>query len=121
MFTGMCMVAATTMNNGKADKNGNAPVMLSVLAGKSPNRMIICGTIAQRSGFESGKTYLAQVTEKDANEFGRQFQWTPLKEVSAMEIIQGAQMLGQAEIFSVDVVAESAPVTLQQAAAIPTA
>ena len=86
----------------RVDKNGKKATLLSILAGKCPNRNVISGTVAEDRGFVHGKTYLAQVQERPENDFGRQFNFTKLSEATPLEIIQAAKELGTAEIFSID-------------------
>jgi len=97
------MASVREFTNGKLDKNGESPVMLTILAGKAPNRNVLSGTIAKREGLEVGKTYMLQVTEgKASEEFGRQFVFTKVNEVSVMDILNGLTALGPAAIFSID-------------------
>lgn len=89
-------------NPSTPDKNNKMPLFLKVLNGKYPNRNILSGTVAEREGFQVGKAYLASwvETEPDA-EYGRQFQWTMVKELTMVETIQ-SEMIGKAEIFKVE-------------------
>jgi hypothetical protein len=87
----------------KVDKNGLPSVLLNVLAGKAPNRNIISGTIADREGFEIGKSYLVSFNEREADEeHGRQFNFTKVGEASIMDVLQAKAQLGDAVIVSVD-------------------
>ena len=89
------------------DKNGLLPVVFTPLAGKLPNRsMFISGTVAEREGMSSNKMYLIQVSERTANEYGRQFQVSNLGEVNALDFATKAKdfisSLGTPEVFSVE-------------------
>jgi len=103
------IVAASVNNfNGNLDKNGKNPVILNVIAGKFPNRNVLAGTIAENLGIEVGKSYLFSVREVESNEHGRQFIYSKLKELSAMEIVDTFKNLGQAEMFAVEEVSVNA-------------
>lgn len=85
-----------------SDSNGLNPVVLTIIAGKVPNRNWLSGTLAKSLNIESGKTYLMQVRETAPSvEYGRQFQYSVLKEMDALEIIQSKNLLGDAIIFDV--------------------
>ena len=101
MFTGIVLASVNEFTNGALDKNGKQPVILNIVAGKSPNRNVLSGTVAERAGFEVGKTYLASVREVEANEYGRQFVWNKLSEATVIDIIRGQKELGAAQIFDV--------------------
>lgn len=109
MFNGLIIASANNFSQGSADKNGNNPVLLNVVAGRCPNRNILAGTVAQNNEIEVGKTYLFQVRETEpSEEYGRQFSYQKLKEVTAMEIISATKDLGAAVIFDAGV-AETTP------------
>ena len=116
-FNSLCIVSVNTFSKGNADKNGLLPVILNVVAGKSPNRTVLSGTVAEMNGFETGKTYLASVREVEANEYGRQFVWAKLKEVLAVEIVEAASKMPKAEIFSIERITSEATQTINQEAA----
>lgn len=85
------------------DRNGKQAVILIPVAGKMPNRNIISGTVAEREGFELGKTYLASFREVEANEYGRQFQWSKITQVdNPLHIIEATKSLGAAVIYDID-------------------
>ena len=115
MFTGIVLASVNEFTNGALDKNGKQPVILNIVAGKSPNRNVLSGTVAERAGFEVGKTYLASVREVEANEYGRQFVWNKLSEATVIDIIKGQKELGNAQIF--DVSKSEAPAYDMEAAA----
>lgn len=84
------------------DKNGKMPVILNVVAGKAPNTRVLSGTVAERAGFEVGKSYLVASNEGTPDEeYGRRFTFDATKEMSAMEIIQSVSVLGEAVIVDV--------------------
>lgn len=95
------IVAAVSAFKGETDKNGETPVILNVIAGTFPNRNVISGTIAKSLKIEEGHTYLMNVREIEANEFGRQFAYTKLSELRGMEIVETAQKIGEATIVNV--------------------
>ena len=89
--------------NGKADKNGEQPILLNVLAGKAPNRNVISGTVAKRNNFVVGKMYIVQITEgKEDATYGRQFNHNIISEVAVTEMFGAIQGLGQPAIFNVE-------------------
>ena len=121
-FNSLVIATVNPFNQGELDKNGNAPVILNVLAGKAPNRMVLSGTIALNMGIEVGETYLFNVREVESNEYGRQFTWTKAKTCNVADILSGVQTLGQPEVFDVtsedEVVIEEDEVS-EQVANIP--
>ena len=98
-------VAAFTGSNenpADADKNGKMPILLNVIAGQAPNKRILAGTLAERNGFEVGKAYLVQATEVEPDvEYGRQFNFTAVKEASLMEVVEAGKHLGPAALLDV--------------------
>lgn len=102
-FNGMIAAAVNPFTQGSADKNGEAPVILNVVAGSFPNRNVISGTVAKNIGIETGKTYLLSVREgeEDAT-YGRQFVYSKLKELTASEIMEAPKTLGAASLFKVE-------------------
>ena len=115
------IAAGTIFKSGKVaqlDRNQQEPMLMSPVAGKFPNRsLIISGTVALSAGFKPDKTYLASITEVEANEYGRQFQWKMLKEVSAVEIIETQERLGNVTVFNVSEKTSEATQTVNQEAA----
>jgi hypothetical protein len=104
-FEGMVAVAVKdfTREGTEADKNGHYPVILQVFAGKAPNRIVISGTVAINGGLIPGKSYIAQCREQEYNEeYGRQFIWTALSEMSVMDILTAPKALGKPFVFSAD-------------------
>ena len=109
MFTGMIIASVNSFTNGKADKNGLAPVILNVVAGKCPNRTVLAGTIADSMKLETGKTYLFNVTEGEEDpKYGRQFNYNVLSELRGVEIVTTAKEMDKAEIFQLETVAAHA-------------
>ena len=98
------IVTVATFGKESIDKNGKQAVILLPVAGKIPNRNVLAGTTAERSGFETGKSYLTSVRETEASdEFGRQFAWTKICEVtSPLEIIKSTELLGEGGIYEVE-------------------
>jgi len=99
------IVASVTAFSGTTtpDKNGSAPVMLQCIAGLMPNRNVLAGTVAQRAGFEIGKTYLVNVRETGFDEiFGPDYTFIKIMELkSGLDIVQSAMQLGEARIMYV--------------------
>lgn len=111
-FENLVSVSVNHFNNGEPDKNGKDPVILNVLAGKAPNRTVLSGTVAENAGFKVGNSYLAQCRETEMDEqYGRQFIWNSIKELSVMDILESKKNLGAATIFD----AAEAPAEVQQA------
>lgn len=107
MYNAICLVSVNKFANGKQDKNGKDSVLLNVIAGKSPNRNVLAGTVAENTGFEVGKIYLAQVRENAPDaQFGRQFTWIKLGEATVLEAMKAEKELGKAEIFEVETTQE---------------
>lgn len=101
-FNEIALVVATTFSNGNLDKNGLEPMLLKCIAGKSVNKSILSGTIAERSGFEPNKSYLVSIIEKDSDEvYGRQFDFTNLGELNGIDLIKAKKELGNALIMNV--------------------
>jgi len=99
----------------KEDKNGLKPIILTPVAGRIPNKMVLTGTVAQNLGIEVGKTYLLSYRERSADQipeaakqYGRAFVYTKLAELNAIEIIQATEMLGSAQV--IDVTGSSVPI-----------
>lgn len=102
MFNGMIIASANQFNQGTIDKNGKTPVILNIVAGKCPNRNVLSGTIAETAGLEVGKTYLLSIREGEPDaQYGRRFVYSKLKELTAMEIVQSASIVGPANVFDV--------------------
>ena len=103
MFTSMIIASVNPFTQGEVDKNGKAPVILNVVAGKCPNRNVLSGTIAESMGIETGKTYLLSVREGEPDPtYGRRFVYSNLKALDALEIVSAAPTIGPAEIFDVN-------------------
>ena len=116
MFTSNCLVRVNPFNNGNPDINGKDPVILTVIAGKAPNRIVLAGTVAETAGFEVGKVYYAQCREVERNEYGRQFRWTPIQEVeSVMDTVNLSEKLGEAKVFDATGFAETAKEQVKEA------
>lgn len=96
------IVAAITNFSGTTtpDKNGENPVMLQCIAGTMPNRNVLSGTVAQRAGFEVGKTYLVNIRETGFDDtFGPDYTWIKIMELtSGLDIVRAAKELGDARI-----------------------
>lgn len=113
MFQSLCLVNATPFN-GDNDKNGESPVLLNVLAGKAVNRTVISGTIAKRNGFEVGKMYVVQITEKEADaKYGRQFNINKIADVAVSEMFGAITSFGPASILDIDKVTSTKEVELK--------
>jgi len=101
-FSSIIIASVNDFAQGNVDKNGQSPVYLNVVAGKCPNRNVLSGTIAKSIGIEVGKTYLLSVKEGEPSEqYGRQFVYQKLKELSAMEIVQSVAQMDSAQMFDV--------------------
>ena len=122
-FNEIALVVATPFNNGNVDKNGLEPMLLKCIAGKSVNRSILSGTIAEREGFESHKSYLVSITEREIDEtYGRQFSFTNLGEMKGIDLIKASKELGKALIINVmeeELVEETTNTEASQPVGIP--
>jgi len=106
MFTEQSIVSVNAYtgsleNPATADKNGKMPVILNIVAGKAPNRIVLAGTVAENIGFEVGHSYLASCRETEADEeYGRRFQWSKLSpSLAALDLIKASKELGAAVIL----------------------
>lgn len=74
-----------------ADKNGFAPVILSAHNGTLPEKArVISGTVAQRAGMQVGHNYAVKVSlVKIDDQYGEQYQYEVIGELSTMEVITG--------------------------------
>lgn len=116
MYTSLCLVTVNYFTSGSLDKNGKQPIILTVIAGKAPNRTVLSGTVAETAGFEPGKSYLASCRETDPDPtYGRQFRWTKVSEASVLDVIAGVSSLGNAQVFDVNAHIE-APASVEAAA-----
>lgn len=98
---GMAAVSAAQFN-GNPDKNGKLPVILRPFAGKCPNKFVISGTVAETEGIQVGKSYLVNILEREESaEYGRQFQYQKLNELTALESASIVGSLGNAIILNV--------------------
>lgn len=105
MFNEMIVVSVTPFSGTTtADKNGENPVMLQLIAGKMPNRNVLSGTLAKRAGIEVNKTYLMNVREAGIDKvFGVDFTFTKVHELtSALDIVQASKELGSPVIIQVE-------------------
>lgn len=104
MLNEIILVSANPFNQGTPDKNGKMPIILNVIAGKSPNRLVLSGTVAESIGLTVGKSFLMQVREVEPDpQYGRQFNHQVLGEItSALDLIKASKELGTAQVFSVD-------------------
>lgn len=104
MFNEMIVVSVTPFSGSTStDKNNKSTVMLQCIAGKMPNRNVLSGTVAERAGFEVGKTYLAQVREVGFDkDYGPDFNYIMVKElVTGKDIAETSKRLGAPEILNV--------------------
>lgn len=114
-FEGLVMVSVNSFNQGTEDKNGKMPVILNVLAGKAPNRIVLSGTVAENAGFAVGNSYLAQCRETEADAtYGRQFVWNVVQKASMTDIISARKDLGQPVVFDAALVEEENKIPANQ-------
>jgi hypothetical protein len=94
-----------TFQSGKTvepDKNGFAPILLDCLAGRSINRSIISGTVANTIGIKPDCVYLVSVSETEPDDqYGRQFNFKPILEIGALDIADMFAKFGPAHIVDV--------------------
>ena len=116
MFNSNVLVSVNPFNQGNPDKNGKDPVILNVVAGKAPNRLVLAGTVAENSGFKVGHVYYANCRETEANDYGRQFRWTVIQESkSVVETAELSKALGQPQVFDASKAPEKAPELTKEA------
>lgn len=83
------------------DKNHLFPIILDVVAGTCPNKRVLAGTVAMRAGMHEGKTYLCKFEEIEATEYGRQFRFSVVVELTTLEILESIKTLGMPNIVEV--------------------
>lgn len=89
-------------NPANVDTNGYMPVIIVPVAGKCPSKRVLAGTIAFNEGLNVNSTYLFTVAEQEPDEeYGRQFNFTAVKEATLMEIIQAKQFIGSPVVIDV--------------------
>jgi len=91
----------STERPAESDKNGIMPVILDVVAGSCPNKRVLSGTVAERADLTKGKAYLVKAEEIEADEYGRQFRFTAVKELDFSELLQATQHFGVAKMIDV--------------------
>jgi hypothetical protein len=100
------IVAAVTNFSGTTtpDKNGEQPVMLQCIAGTMPNRNVLSGTVAKRTGIEVGKTYLMNVRESGFDDiFGTDFTFIKIAALdNALDIVRASKELGEPKIQAIE-------------------
>jgi len=104
MYNELVLVSVTKYSGTDSlDKNGKEPVMLQILAGKSPNRNVIAGTVAESLGVQIGHSYLLNCRfAGNDTERGDQYTWTKVGEIT--DFVQVAKLraeLGNPTIFNV--------------------
>lgn len=108
---GLAIVAVSFYRgkNSGADVNGLMPVYLNPICGIIPDKNILSGTVARNSGFEEGKSYLAKWTRlEDDAEYGVQYGWTKVNEISdPLATINAEAQLGAGRVFKVASIVES--------------
>ena len=114
---GLAIVAVSMFQgeNSGADVNGLMPVYLNPICGNVPDRNVLSGTVARNAGFEEGKAYLAKWTRlEDDAEYGVQYGWTKVNEISdPLATINAEAQLGAGRVFKVSSVVESTVETQQ--------
>lgn len=104
MLNELIIAGVNNFTSGKTDKNGKSPVVLNVVAGTFPNRNVLSGTVAESLGIQVGKSYIFSVREvEESAEYGRQFVYTVVSEISGLDLIKASKELGQATLINVDV------------------
>jgi len=73
--------------DANVDINGNYPIQFTVVAGKLPARsLVLSGTVAAQQGFEAGNTYVTQVSFRDTNEYGDNWNHTKLGALTPIDL-----------------------------------
>ena len=84
------------------DKNHLTPILLDVVAGSCPNRRVLSGTVAKRAGMIEDNTYMCKYEEIDATEYGRQFRFSTIVQLtSPSEILEAVMSLGMPNLIEV--------------------
>lgn len=91
----------STERPAEDDKNGLSPVLIDLVAGTCPNKRVLSGTVAARAGLVVGKAYLMKCEERDADEYGRQFNFSSIMEVGAMEVLGAIAQFGTPKLIEV--------------------
>ena len=97
---GGMFAAKAAMFNGKsakANKNGDFPVVLVVLAGACPKKRVIDGTVFTNMNIEMDTNYLFSFSAGEIDTtHGQEYNFTPVVEiVSVMDNIKIIQELGE--------------------------
>jgi hypothetical protein len=92
-----------------ADKNGMEPIILTSYNGILPNNAkVLSGTVAANNGMQVGKNYMVTLTRTGTDfQYGDQYRYDVVGELSPVEIAQNIQTLGKGVIQS-EVVATTA-------------
>lgn len=101
---GGMFAAKAAMFNGKsakANKNGEFPVVLVVIAGKCPKKRVLDGSVFTNMNIEMDTTYLFSFSAGDIDpNYGQEYNFTPIVEiVSVMDTIKIVQELGSPELL----------------------
>ena len=114
---GLAIVAISSFQgeNAKEDSNSLMPVYLNPICGNIPDRNVLSGTVARNSGFKEDKSYLVKWTRlEDDAEYGVQYGWTKVNEISdPLAIINAETQLGVGKVFKVASIIESTVETQQ--------
>lgn len=94
--------SGSNLRPAEEDVNHLLPVILDVVAGACPNKRVLAGTVAQRAGMDIGRTYLCKFEEADTTDYGRQFRFSTIKEITdTNEILSCIESLGMPDIIQV--------------------
>lgn len=96
------VVRPAVLTNGRADKNGLESIILDAIAGSVPDKRVLSGTIADREGFSPNNSYMVAIEELPSNEYGRQFRFKNLGQLSGLELMRTCKELGKAITVKVD-------------------
>ena len=85
-----------------ADKNGMEPIILTSYNGILPNNAkVLSGTVAANNGMQVGKNYMVTLTRTGTDsQYGDQYRYDVVGELSPVEIAQNIQTLGKGVIQS---------------------
>ena len=85
-----------------ADRNGMEPIILTSYNGILPNNAkVLSGTVAANNGMQVGKNYMVTLTRTGTDsQYGDQYRYDVVGELSPVEIAQNIQTLGKGVIQS---------------------
>jgi len=95
-------LAVITSVEAVRKETGELYTLLDPCAGTIPSKRAMSNKYAEIGGFKHGETFLVKWEELERNEYGRNFRFTKLKTLGALEIIALVEKLGDGKIFDIN-------------------